>query len=58
MYSTDPLRNLLNGEMSRPVLPIGNGHGQRREIDERARDVWLVKLTRDWGQRRTSRVGV
>ena len=35
--------------MSRPVLPIGNGCGRRREIDERAHDVWLVGLARDWG---------
>ena len=44
--------------LSRPVLPIGNGCGRRREIDEQARDVWLVELARDWGRRGTSRVGV
>ena len=46
------------GAVSRPVLPIGSGRRRRREIDERARDVWLVELARDWGRRGTSRVGV
>ena len=44
-------------ELSRPVLPIRNGRGRGREIDERVRDVWLVELARDWGRRGTSRVG-
>ena len=53
-----PMTSRLLMLLSRPVLPIGNGCGQRHEIDERARDVWLVELARDWGRRRMSRVGV
>ena len=42
--------------MSRPVLPIGNGHERRHEVDRRARGVWRITLASDWSRGEASRV--
>ena len=46
----------LKAKLSRPVLPIGNGHEQRREVDRRACGVWRITLASDWSQGEASRI--
>ena len=51
-YPPEPMTVVV----SRPVLPIGNGCGRRREIDGQARGVWRITLASGWGRDNANRV--